>query len=180
MAIIWALRQLIVGKKIRIRDAYYQGMSPLVPFALVLVVIGFQLIPLLIGSAIYSTVMTNGIAIDGGEKFLFAAVFVLLALVSLYFVSSSVFALYIVTLSDMTPMKALKNARALVRGRRWRIIPKVLFLPVALFVVAASLLLPFIIGAPALAQSVFFVLSMFGLVVAHTYLYTLYRELLHE
>src|SRR5665213_851515 len=63
LAVIWALRQVLAGASLRIRDAYYRGMYPLIPFILVLVVIGLQLIPLLIGSTLYSVVTTNGIAV---------------------------------------------------------------------------------------------------------------------
>ena len=46
LAVIWALRQVLAGRQIRIRDAYYRGMYPLVPFMLVLLVVGLQLLPL--------------------------------------------------------------------------------------------------------------------------------------
>ena len=63
LAVIWALRQVLAGASPRIRDAYYRGMYPLIPFILVLLVIGLQLIPLLIGSTLYSLVINNGIAV---------------------------------------------------------------------------------------------------------------------
>ena len=59
------------------------------------------------------------------------------------------FALYIVTLPDMTPMKALRSARELVRYRRWTVLRKVLFLPLMLLVVAAIIMVPIIILADA-------------------------------
>lgn len=180
LAIIWTLRQVLAGTRLRIRDAYYRGMYPLVPFVLVLLVIGLQLIPLLIGSAVYSAVVTGGIAVNFIEKLFFGGVFVLLAGVSLYLIASSVFALYIVTLSDMTPMKALRSARELVRGRRWTVLRKLLCLPVILLVVAAVIMVPIIILLTPLAQWIFFLLTMFALVAIHAYLYTLYRELLNE
>lgn len=180
LAVIWALRQLFAGSRLRVRDTYYQGMSPLVPFILVLVVIGLQLIPLLLGGALYSTVITNGIAVHGAEKLGWALLYAVLALLSLYMVSSSLFALYIVTLPDMTPIKALRSARQLVRFRRWTVLRKILCLPIVLLVVAAVIMVPIIIWLTPLAQWVFFLLTMFALVAAHTYLYNLYRELLNE
>lgn len=180
LAVIWTLRQVVSGAKIRTRDAFYQGMYPFIPFILVLIVIGLQLLPLLIGSALYSIVITNGIAVHFIEKLLWAVLFALLALWSLYMLSSSLFALYIVTLPNMTPMKALRSARQLVRYRRWTVLRKILWLPLALLIAAVIIMLPIIIWLAPLAQWVFFLLTMFGLVAIHAYMYTLYRELLNE
>jgi hypothetical protein len=132
LAVIWALRQRLAGHQIRVRDAYYRGMYPLIPFILVLIVVGLQLLPLLIGSTLYSLVISNGIAVNFIEKLIWLLVFALLALWTLYMLSSSLFALYIVTLPDMTPLKALRSARELVRHRRWTVLRKILCLPVIL------------------------------------------------
>jgi hypothetical protein len=180
LAVIWALRQILAGKLLRSRDAYYKGMYPLVPFILVLLIIGLQLIPLAIGSSLYTAVMTNGIAVSIVEKLLWGGIFVALAAVSLYFLSSSLFALYIVTLPDMTPRQALRSAKQLVAGRRWLVLRKILFLPVLLLLIAAIIMVPIIIVATPLAQWVFFVLTVSSLVAIHTYMYMLYRELLDE
>ncbi len=53
-------------------------------------------------------------------------IFFLLAMLTLIYVKSSLFALYIVTLPDMTPMKALRSARELARYRRWTVLRKIL------------------------------------------------------
>jgi hypothetical protein len=94
--------------------------------------------------------------------------------------SSSLFALYIVTLPDMTPLTALRSARQLVRYRRWTVLRKIFWLPVALLILAAVIMVPIIIWLTAIAQWVFFLLTMFSLVATHAYMYNLYRELLHE
>lgn len=175
---IWALRQVLAGKQIRVRDAFYKGTYPLIQFILVLLVVGIQLIPLLLGSWLYSTVVGNGIASVPIEKIIWALLFFLLALLSLYMLCSSLFALYIVTLPDMTPMKALRSARELVRFRRWLVLRKIVFLPLALFVLALVLMIPIILVATILAQWVFFMLSILVLIVVNTYMYLLYRALL--
>lgn len=180
LAVIWALRQVLAGATVRIRDTYYRGMYPLVPFILVLLVIGLQLLPLLIGSTLYNLVISNGIAVNLIEKLAWLLLFVLLAAWSLYMISSSLFALYIVTLPDMTPRKALRSARELVRTRRWTVLRKILCLPIILLIVAAGIMVPIIIVLTPLAQWIFFLLTMFALVAIHAYMYTLYRELLNE
>ncbi|HSW85569.1 MAG TPA: hypothetical protein VLF79_03095 [Candidatus Saccharimonadales bacterium] len=178
LAIIWALRQVSAGIKFRARDAYYKGMFPLIPYILVLIVIGLQLIPLLIGSTLYAIVSTNGIAVHFVEQFLWVALFIGLAGVTLYFLSSSLFALYIVTLPDMTPIKSLRSARELTQNRRWTVLLKILFLPVILLVASGIIMIPVIIWLTTLSQLIFFILTLIMLAVAHSYMYALYRELL--
>lgn len=178
LALIWTLRQTYAKTKVGIRDAFYKGLYPFVPFLLVLMVIGLQLVPLLIGNWLYGTVIANSIAIAGIEKAMWAMVFFFLALLSLYLISSSIFALYIVTLPDMRPMQALRSARELVRHRRWSVLRKVIFLPIALLVFGAVIIIPLILFAAPLVEWVFFALSMSALAVIHSYMYALYRELL--
>jgi hypothetical protein len=180
LALIWALREVIAGNKIRIRDSYYQGMHPLIPFILVLLVIVLQLIPMVIAGSLYTIVLANGIAVFAAEKFLWALMFGFISLLSVYMVSSSIFALYIVALPGMTPMRALRSARALVRFRRWTVLRKVLVLPVMLLVLAALVMFPVIVIFAPAAQWVFFMLSTIALAVVHSYLYSLYRELLRD
>lgn len=180
LAIIWALRQTSAAKKTKllVRDAFYKGLYPLAPFILVTLVIGLQLLPLLIASFLYSVVFTGGLAVTAIEKVLWILLMSLMGLLSLYMVSSSLFALYIATLSDVRPVQALKSARELVRHRRWMIARKLVFLPIALFVLAAIIIVPAIIIWPLGAEWLFFGLSMLTPAVVHSYIYGVYRELL--
>lgn len=178
LAVIWSLRQVMMDKTVRVKDAYYQGMYPFIPLVLVMLVIVLQLLPLLIGAGLYSIVVSNGIAIGIIEKLAFGLVALALACWTIYMLSSSIFAIYIVTLPDMTPRKALKSAKGLVKSRRWSVIRKIIALPIILLIVSAVIMLPIILIITPLAQWVFFILTMFGLVALHTYLYTLYRDLL--
>lgn len=180
LVLIWALRQTGAAKKtsVTVRDAFYKGLYPLVPFLLVLLVIGLQLLPLLTASFLYSIVFGGGLAVTPIEQGLWACLLFMLIVLSLYMITSSVFALYIVTLPDMRPMQALRSARELVRFRRWVIMRKFLFLPSALIVVSALIMVPLIIISPAFAEWLFFVMSMLALAVVHSYMYRLYRELI--
>ncbi|MGH7488977.1 MAG: hypothetical protein ACREMY_25750, partial [bacterium] len=180
LAIIWGLRQSLSGTVVSVRDAYYKGMYPLVPFILVLLVIALQLVPIVVGSTLYALVTNNGIAAHGGEQLFWFAIFAASAFATLYMLSSSLFALYIVTLPDMTPRKALRSARGLVRGRRWAVLRKILWLPLFLLVAAAIIMVPIIILLAPVARWIFFLLTMSVLTAAHAYMYTFYRELLNE
>lgn len=178
LAVIWALRQTHASKQATTKEAYYKGMYPLIPFVLVLLVIGLQCIPLLIGNFMYSVVIGNGLAVSAAEKMIWALLFFFLALLTLYMISSSLFAMYIVTLPNRTPLNSLRTAREIVRYRRWTILRKVVFLPIVLLALAVIVMIPLILWLTPIAGWVFFFLSMAGLVVGHSYLYSLYRELL--
>ncbi len=180
LATIWGLRQVTSGNNPRVRDTFYKGLYPLIPLILVLLVIGLQLIPMGIGGWLYSVVVVGGIAGTLIEKILWIMLVFLLVVLSLYMISSSLFALYIVTLPDMTPMRALRSARQLALHRRWTILRKILFLPLSLLILSGMIMLPFIIILPAIASWVFLVLSLFGWIFTLTYMYMLYRELLNE
>lgn len=178
LVLIWTLREARVKSVIRIRDAFYLGMYPLVPFLLVLLVIGLQLLPLLLGSTLYGAAVNAGIASTGAEKALWLLIFGLLATLSLYMVTSSVFALYIVTLPDMTPLKALRSARELVLHRRWLVLRKMMSLPLILLLLSGLVTVPLIMWLPGVAQWTLLAVSLASLLLTHSYLYTLYRELL--
>lgn len=180
LVLIWALRQTTTLKKQMpsVRDAFYKGLYPLIPFVLVVVVIELQLVPLLVANFIANGVFGGGLAVTVLEKSLWLLLCVILCILSFYMVTSSLFAMYIVTLPDLRPMAALRSARELVRYRRLLVLRKILFLPVALLVLAAVIMIPLIMVVPAVAEWVFFALSMVALAVFHSYIYNLYRALL--
>lgn len=178
LAVIWTVRQLLAGRVPRVRDAYYRGMFPLVPFVLVLALIGLQLLPLVIGATLYNIAVTNGIVVNLFQQTVAGLLALALALLSFYWLASSTMALYIVTLADMTPRRALKSAKDLVRGKRWTIVLRILFLPLALLLAAAIVLIPTVLVAPVLANILLFVLGGVALVIVHAYLFSLYRGLL--
>lgn len=180
LALIWALRQTHAKNKISARDAFYKGLYPLVPFICILFVVSLQLLPVFFGATLYGIVTETGIAINLGEHILWLLLLCLLALLSLYMVSSSLFALYIVTLPDVRPMQALRSARELVQHRRWTVLRKVLFLPIILLVLGVIIMVPLILFVTPVAEWVFFVLTMLSLAVVQSYMYGLYRELLPD
>jgi len=178
LAVIWSLRQVMASKKATVRDAFYKGMHPLVPFLLVLLVMGMQLLPFFLGGLMYTAASTAGVAATVLEQVLWALLLFLFTLLSLYMVSSSMIAMYIVTLPDMRPMAALRSARELVRHRRWMVLRKLLFLPFIYIVAGALITVPVVLFVPVIAQWVFLLMLMFGLVLGHAFVYSLYRELL--
>lgn len=178
LAIIWAIRQIKAGEKPGMKESYYKGMYPLVPFLLVLLVIGIQLVPLILGNLMFSTIIQNGLAVTVIEKLIFLMLFLLLALLSAYMLVSSLFSLYIVTLPDMTPLRALRSARELVLHRRWAVGIRIVALPVVLLIVAAVVFVPMIVFFTPLVEVLFLLFTSAILAVVHAYMYLLYRSLL--
>ena len=178
LAAIYAIRKTVAGEPVKLLESFYRSAHPLIPFLLVLFVIGLQLLPLAIGSWLFSTVVNTGLAVHAVEQLAWAIIFFLLALLSLYMITSSLFALYIVTLPDMRPLQALRSARELVRFRRWTVMRKVLFLPFSLIVIGIIALLPFALFLAPVAEFAVLIFMLASVIFSHAYMYNLYRELL--
>lgn len=180
LAYIWALRQTQANNKLKItiRDAFYDGCAPIIPFLLVIFVMSLQLMPVALANLFYSFVIGGGFAATPIEKALWYLIIGLLVLLSLYMISSSIFATYIVTLPDTRPMQALRAARELVRFRRWEVLRKVIVLPIVMVFLLAIVTLPSILIVPGVAEWIFFVASLVMLPLLHSYMYALYRALL--
>lgn len=183
LALIFGLRHMYNDddrptKKVFAKQAFYKGMTPLIPFLLVIVVIGLQLIPFTVGSSIYAIVVNTGLAVTSIEKVFWVLFVALLGILSLYMITSSVFAMYAVTLPNMTPMRALRATRNLVRHRRWTVLRKLFVIPLVFLLLLAAVTLPIIAYVPALAEFVFFIITLAVLPLLHAYVYNFYRKLL--
>jgi hypothetical protein len=178
LATIWALRQTHAKEKISLKDSFYKSTYPLIQFLLVLMVVGLQFIPFVLGNFLFSATVGSEVAVSVAEKLLWSLASFLLVLWTMYLVSSSIFALYIVTLPDIAPLQALRSAKKLVKFRRWSVIRKLLFLPFILVVILTLVMLPTIMLVTPISEVVFLILISSVLVVSHSYVYSLYRELL--
>lgn len=179
LALIWALRQTYAADhKISVRDSFYKGMYPLIPFIGVLFVVMLQFLPALTVGSLYSYVQGNGIVVGFAQQAIATSILVLGMFWTFYMVSSSLFALYIVTLPDARPMASLRAAKKLVKYRRLLIMRKVFTLPVMLLLFSAIVLIPLIILLPVAAELLFMAFTVGLLAVIHSYCYTLYRSLL--
>lgn len=183
LSMIWLLRQLLSDQppqELRVRDAFYLGMYPLIPFVLVLLVLTLTLIPLFIGLYLYTVVVQGGIAVGAVQNVIWLAVLLLGAAISCWLFMTYFFAIYIVTLPNMTPVRALRSAKQLSRGRRPNILRKALILLLVVLLTSTILLLPVLGILPKLVGLWLFILSVAALPFIHSYQYALYRELLDE
>lgn len=177
LAVIWSLRHIMAKKKFNLRDSFYRSQTPLVPYLGLLGLMSIQLIPMAVGSLLYSIVTAQSIAVTPVESLLFAVLWLGLTLLSAYFLVNSLMATYAVTLPGMYPWAALKATRGLVKGRRWFLLRKMLLLPVILFLLFALVFLFLIAVAPSLVFWFYDLSLILALPIFHIYYYQLYRSL---
>lgn len=178
LALIWLYRQQQAGNRVSMRDAYYRGMYPIVPFLIICLVIGLQIIPAGMGNYLYGAVTRGGLAITFMEQLFWFLFFAMTILLSLYFVSMTIVALFVVTLPEMTPTAAIKEARSMVAHRRFSVLAKVVALIILMALIYVAIVFPAIFISATLAQILFFFLTILAVPFAVAYLFVLYRELL--
>lgn len=141
---VWLLRAILAGKKPRLRDGIYSAGAPIISTMLVFAVAIIQLLPVALAAIAYGAASASGLIAEGIESMIFWAFEILLLTVSIYWMSSTFFALIIITLPGMYPMQAFKAAGDLVIGRRVRILLRFLWLFFLLFVVWGVIMIPLI------------------------------------
>jgi hypothetical protein len=185
LMIVWALRQMLMGKRVRLRDALYNSGTSLVSTLAVLAVAILQLIPLALCFIVYNAltgvgIINSGIAI---ENMAFWFIVALVAVLTLYWWTSTFIALIIVTLPGMYPGEALRMAGDIVSGRRLQILFRLLYmlLPVLLLWSVALISMTMLDNAikldwlPLVPLTVLLLISVTVIWVA-THVYMLYRK----
>lgn len=180
LAVIWSLRQVYSKVPIRVRDAYYNGLTPIVTFVLVMLYVGLQLVPAAVGGFAFSALVGGGVLTEWYEQVPVGVVSLGLICLSLYWFISSVFSLYIITLPGMSPMEAIRSSKNIVRGRQVLVLRKLLFLPLSLAVITTVFMVPMTLFATSIAPFVFYLITSVAIVYIHSYMYSLYRELIVE
>lgn len=192
LTVVWLLRNLLAGHKVRLRDGIYSAAAPLVPTFLVALVLVLQLIPLALALIGYGAAQSTGLLSGGVEAMLFWAAASLLALLSLYWVTSTIIALVVVTLPGMYPLQAIKSAGDLVIGRRLRILLRLLWMLLGLMVLWAIIMIPLIlldtwlvavwpfIASVPVVPVLLLVMSSLSIVWVSSYVYLLYRKVVDD
>ena len=192
MTAIWLLRHNLAGQKVRLRDGLYNGGAPLVGTTVLALVLLIQLVPVAVAALGYSAALATGLLDGGVEAMLFWFAAGGLTLLSLYWISSTLVAMVIITLPGMYPLRSLKIAGDMVVGRRLRILLRLLWgLLVPLVVsfvilVLVSLLdqglkhlIPAIDWLPIIPIVVLLV-GIGTLIWASAYIYLLYRKVVDD
>ncbi|MBW3538297.1 hypothetical protein KY386_02265 [Candidatus Parcubacteria bacterium] len=182
-ALIWAVIRLHQGQPVTLRSAYYSGTAALVRFMLVALVLALQLVPLAAGAIIYDQgTGSAAVAVSLGERLLLGLIWLVLALPTLYWLTRSIFSLYIVQEPEVTPVQALRRSTAAVRGRTLAVARRLLVLAVLAVVVMA--LPPLALAVTVGLRQPFWLLALLQLAtslvllpLAAVYGYRLYRAL---
>lgn len=192
MTSIWLLRNILAGNKVKMRDGLYSAGAPIVSTFIIALVFIVQLLPFAVALIAYSAASATGLLMGGVEAMLFWIAAGLLAMLSLYWITSTFFALIIITLPGMYPFKALKTAGDIVVGRRLRILLRFLWMVVLTAIVWALVMIPVILidswlkglwTAIAWIPTVPFVLlvlTSITVVWVSGYVYLLYRKVVAD
>ncbi len=146
LTIVWLLRNILAGNKVKMRDGLYNAGAPLISSLIIVLVIALQLVPVALAAVGYSAAVASGLIAGGGvAAMLFWAAAAVLALLSLYLITSSLFALVIVTLPGMYPYRAIKTAGDIVLGRRVKLLLRVLWMALCIVILWLVIMLPLIL-----------------------------------
>lgn len=185
---IWLLRNVMANQKVKLRDGLYNSGAPLLSTFLISLLALIQLLPIALAIIGYVAASTTGLLDGGIEAMLFWVVALLLATLSIYWLSGTLFALIIITLPGMYPMRAIKSANNLVYGRRLPVIYKIFW---GLFITAifwALIMIPvmmienwlktvwvFLENIPTI-PILLLILTSITVVWLSSYIYIFYRE----
>lgn len=189
---IWLLRAILADKYPKLRDGLYNASAPFLSTFLVSLVLIVQLLPIALAAIGFSAAAASGLLDGGVEAMLFWVVASLMTALSLYWITTTLIALVVVTLPGMYPMQAIKTAGDLVIGRRVRILLRLLWVmminvvfwvvtmvPIILFDTWLKGLLPAIVWLPIVPVSLL-VVESFVVVWTAGYIYLLYRKVVDD
>lgn len=189
---VWLLRAYLAGRHPRLQDGLYNSGAPIIPTFLLGLLLVVQLIPVTMVVLGLSAAITTGLLTGGVETMLFWFVASLLTLLSLYWITSTILAMVIVTLPGMYPIQALKTAGELVLGRRFRILQRIIWVGVISALFFAFIMIPVIMldawlkgvlpildWMPLVPVSLL-VMSAFMVVWTAAYIYLLYRKIVDD
>lgn len=142
---VWLLRAIMANRKPRMRDGLYNAGAPIVPTFLVASIIILQLLPMALAIYAYNSAVVSGLLEGGIEAMMFWSVAGLLVILSLYWITSTLLALVVVTLPGMYPVQALRTAGDLVIGRRVRILLRLLWMAFVIIITWAVIVIPIIL-----------------------------------
>jgi hypothetical protein len=190
---VWLLRNILAGHKVKLRDGLYNAGSPILSTFLVALLLLVQMLPFALALIGYSAASATGLLAAGGvESMLFWIAAGLLTTLSLYLITSTIFALVIVTLPGMYPFQAIKTAGDLVVGRRLRILMRLLWLAAGVSIAWVIVMVPIILidmwlkgvwSAITWVPTIPFTLLTLGaltIIWASSYVYLLYRKVVDD
>lgn len=142
---VWLTRAIMAGGRPKMRDGLYAAGAPVVALMALTLVLAIQLLPAAIGIIVYGALDGVGVLAETPMLMLAGGVMILLVVLSLYWVTATLFAMVIVGLPGMYPLEALRMAGDVVIGRRIRILLRLMWLVVMILLLWAVVILPLIL-----------------------------------
>ena len=187
---IYLCRHILAGKKVKLRDGFYNALTPLISTFVILFVAFLQAIPIFVLVIAYSAAVQTDFLSTPFYALVFFIFASLLILLSAYLLSSTFIALIAVTAPGLYPLPALRTASDLMAGRRIRFIIRLIFLILVVALVWVIIMLPIIVtdlflkskfewmsGWPIVPVCLQ-IMTCFTFVYITIYLYLYYRRML--
>ncbi len=187
---IYLLRHLLAGHKIKLRDGFYNALTPLISTFVCLIVAFIESIPILLVIIAYSAAVSTDFLSTPFYALIFFIFASLMLILSGYLLSSSLVALIAVTAPSLYPLEALRIANDLMMSRRIKFIIRLLFLIFVLALVWVVVMMPIIMldlwlksfvswlnGVP-IVPLFLLLMSCFSFIYISAYLYLFYRRML--
>jgi hypothetical protein len=189
---VWLLRATFAGQKPRLRDGLYNAGAPIVPTALISLILLIQLLPATVGIILLNSAASTNLLESGFMAMIISIGVTVLVVLTAYWIVATMFALVVITLPGMYPFRALRVAGDMVVGRRIRLMLRIGWMLLGNLLAWVAVVLPVILLDRALlstipvVQLVPFVPIVIALVSAAivvwsaTYMYVLYRKVVED
>ncbi|OGL22130.1 hypothetical protein A2707_02155 [Candidatus Saccharibacteria bacterium RIFCSPHIGHO2_01_FULL_45_15] len=192
LATVWALRNVMAGRRIRVRDTVYSSGAPVLSTVVVAFALVVQLLPIAIATLVYQAAIASELISGGVEQMMVWIVLALLGVLSLYWITSTVIALVVVTLPGMYPFQAIKTAGDLIIGRRLRVLLRLVWVAALTIIIWAIIVIPLILldawvkqawpainWIPFIPMTILFMSSV-SIIALAAYIYMLYRKVVDD
>ena len=190
---IYLARHLLAGhQEIKMRDGFYSALSPLVSTLVVGLIIFLEAVPIMLTIIVFQVALTTEFLSTPFYALLFFMFAALMITLSLYLLSSSFFAIIVVSAPGLYPLTAVRMAKNLIMGRRLRFLIRVFYVVIIVALLYLLLLMPAIILDGALKSQfdwlteskipfvaiIQLTITVFIFIYLSIYFYLFYRALL--
>ena len=177
---IFVIRQRKAGKKVGLRDALYNAMTPLLSSLVVLVVAAIQAIPLVLLIVAYSAAVETHFLDTPFYAFFFLIFAGLMILITSYLWSGTLMALVAVSAPGLYPFEAIKAANELMMGRRIRFTLRLVALFIVLAIIWVIPIWPLAtwVGENPITSIILIIMGCFSVIYIASYLYIYYRYMI--
>lgn len=186
---IFIIRHKMAKHEIKLRDALYNAMTPLLSTLVILAIVIIECIPLFLLIIVYSAAIQTEFLTTPFYTLLFVGFAVLMIMLSGYLLSSSIVALLAASAPGLYPMMALDASSELMMGRRIRFVMRLTALMLTVIVMWVIVMMPLILFDMFMKQFAWtseipfipiclVTMTCFTEIYVTTYLYKYYRYLL--